>query len=192
MPKFEGGFVPLQGKNKEKKKKRRIAEEQISIWFHSPLGVFQFCLPDWKKKSQKKKEHQKNKQPTTAKKGELDTGLCSSVSFPMALTWQHHSLIPATGAFPLAKRGWTLYTHPQGGAGLEWHDGHLTPFLSIGSVTRHYDNKRGKYYVTGIFENLSFLLFEMAVFALRSHVISRSFNFARHRAFWFYTSPLAQ
>lgn len=34
MPEFEGGFIPLQGKNKErkKKKKRRIAEVQTSLF----------------------------------------------------------------------------------------------------------------------------------------------------------------
>jgi len=54
----------------------------------------------------------------------------------------------------------------------------LYSLLSSWPVTRHYSNEHGKHYVTGIFENLSFLHFEMIVFALRSHVILRWFSFA--------------
>lgn len=108
-----------KGKIRKKKKRGGLLRNRFLFDFILPWEYFSSAFQTGKKKVKKKKEHQKNKQPTTAKKGELDTGLCSSVSFPMALTWQHHSLIPATGAFPLAKRGWTLYTHPQGGAGLE-------------------------------------------------------------------------
>lgn len=106
MPRFEGGFILLQGKNKKKQDGRGA---QIAVWFQSPPGVFQFWLPDGKKKPTQTQEN-----PTVAKKGELEAILCSSASFPVTLIWQHNSLLsPKIGGFHVAKRGWILYMHPQ-------------------------------------------------------------------------------
>lgn len=184
MPEFEGGFIPLQGKNKErkKKKKRRIAEVQRSL--------FDLIL-SWEYFSSASQTGKQNKTKHYSKEGRI--GHRPLALFLSPWPWLGNMFpYPHSRSFPMAKRGWTLYTHRQGREGLEWHHRHLAPFLSIGSAARNYDNKCGKYYVTGMFDNLSFLLFEMTAFALRSHGISRSFSSARHRVFWFYTSPLVQ
>lgn len=62
----------------------------FDIW--SPLGVFQFCFPDWKKiknnqKKQTKKKQKKSETNSIAKKRELNAIFCSSISFPVAWIW---------------------------------------------------------------------------------------------------------
>lgn len=99
MPSFEGGFLLLQRKNTKKKKKntppkkKRMGKEHKLLFdFGLPWEYFSSALQIKKKKNQKNiKRNNKTKRTTIAKKRELNTILCSSISFPMALNWQHNS-----------------------------------------------------------------------------------------------------
>lgn len=101
MPSFEGGFLLLQRKNTKKKKKTPPLKKKewgrntnCYLILVSPGSIS--VLPSRLKKKHQKKKNQKKQQnktkrTTIAKKRELNTILCSSISFPMALNWQHNS-----------------------------------------------------------------------------------------------------
>lgn len=67
-------------------------EHKLLFDFGLPWEYFSSALQIKKKKNQKNiKRNNKTKRTTIAKKRELNTILCSSISFPMALNWQHNS-----------------------------------------------------------------------------------------------------
>ena len=67
-------------------------EHKLVFDFGLPWEYFSSALQIKKKiKKHQKKQQNKTKRTTIAKKRELNTILCSSISFPMALNWQHNS-----------------------------------------------------------------------------------------------------
>lgn len=119
MPRFEGGFVLLQGKNKKKTGWERSTNCYLISVSSGSISVLASRWKTTNKKPTNPKPTQTQENLTAAKEGELEAIFCSSASFPITFIWQDHSLLsPKTEAFFVTKRSWILYMYPQGKAGL--------------------------------------------------------------------------